>query len=150
MNIQVVIEGCCGAQRQAIADDTARLVKKHGQTLNLDAAVLADLEQGLAEVNRLEPPERLLEKLRLSVYHQRLQATDQCRQAPCTTPPAASGSSPMPIPPMCNQCCGGGEIPAGLHEGLQAGQEEGEEGTGWGGAAVVSFPVPAPWRVGNA
>nr|VFK32950.1 MAG: hypothetical protein BECKMB1821G_GA0114241_11323 [Candidatus Kentron sp. MB]VFK35757.1 MAG: hypothetical protein BECKMB1821I_GA0114274_11433 [Candidatus Kentron sp. MB]VFK77351.1 MAG: hypothetical protein BECKMB1821H_GA0114242_11275 [Candidatus Kentron sp. MB] len=66
---------------QAIADDTARLVKKHGQTLNLDAAVLADLEQGLADVNRLEPPERLLEKLALSVYHQRLQATDRCMGA---------------------------------------------------------------------
>nr|VFK62967.1 MAG: hypothetical protein BECKUNK1418G_GA0071005_102828 [Candidatus Kentron sp. UNK]VFK70675.1 MAG: hypothetical protein BECKUNK1418H_GA0071006_103528 [Candidatus Kentron sp. UNK] len=63
---------------QAIADDTARLVKKHGKTLNLDTAVLADLEQGLADVNRLELPERLLEKLRLSVYHQRLQATDKC------------------------------------------------------------------------
>nr|VFJ45698.1 MAG: hypothetical protein BECKFM1743C_GA0114222_1002911 [Candidatus Kentron sp. FM]VFJ46310.1 MAG: hypothetical protein BECKFM1743A_GA0114220_1003512 [Candidatus Kentron sp. FM]VFK07287.1 MAG: hypothetical protein BECKFM1743B_GA0114221_1003613 [Candidatus Kentron sp. FM] len=66
MNIQVVIGGYCGAQRQAIADNTARLVKKHGQTLNLDAAVLADLEQGLADVNHLEPPERLLEKLALS------------------------------------------------------------------------------------
>nr|VFJ69861.1 MAG: hypothetical protein BECKFW1821B_GA0114236_11734 [Candidatus Kentron sp. FW] len=33
---------------QAIADDTARLVQKHGQTLNLDPAVLADLEQGLS------------------------------------------------------------------------------------------------------
>nr|VFJ58110.1 MAG: hypothetical protein BECKDK2373C_GA0170839_106318 [Candidatus Kentron sp. DK] len=63
---------------QAIADDTARLVKKHGKTLNLDAAVLADLEQGLADINRLEPPERLLDKLRLSVYHQRIQATDKC------------------------------------------------------------------------
>nr|VFJ71775.1 MAG: hypothetical protein BECKFW1821B_GA0114236_12361 [Candidatus Kentron sp. FW] len=35
----------------------------------------------LANVNRLEPPERLLEKLRLSVYHQRLQATSQCMGA---------------------------------------------------------------------
>jgi len=66
---------------QAIADDTARLVKKHGQTLNLEPAVLSSLEQGLAEVGRLEPPERLLDKLRISVYHQRLQATSQCMGA---------------------------------------------------------------------
>nr|VFJ43850.1 MAG: hypothetical protein BECKFW1821A_GA0114235_100546 [Candidatus Kentron sp. FW] len=124
---------------QAVADDTARLVKKHGKTLNLDAAVLADLEQGLADVNRLEPPERLLEKLRLSVYHQRLQATSQCRQGPCTIPPAASGTFPRPTPPMGNQRCRGSEIPARLHEGLQTGQEKGEKGTGWRGATVVSL-----------
>ncbi len=66
MNIERVIEGHCRAQRQAVADDTARLVKKHGKTLNLDSAVFADLEQGLANVKHLEPPERLLEKLALS------------------------------------------------------------------------------------
>jgi len=66
---------------QAIADDAARLVRKHGRTLNLEPAVLADLEDGLAEVARLEPTERLLEKLYLSVYHQRLQATGRCMGA---------------------------------------------------------------------
>jgi len=66
---------------QAIADDTARFVKKHGKTLNLGPDVVADLEQGLADVARLAPPERLLEKLRLSVYHQRLQATSRCMGA---------------------------------------------------------------------
>nr|VFK37951.1 MAG: hypothetical protein BECKTC1821E_GA0114239_1001163 [Candidatus Kentron sp. TC] len=63
---------------QAVTDDTARLVEKHGRTLNLDPAVLADLDQGLADVHRLEPAERALEKLYLSVYHQRLQATSRC------------------------------------------------------------------------
>nr|VFK41857.1 MAG: hypothetical protein BECKSD772F_GA0070984_11076 [Candidatus Kentron sp. SD]VFK47764.1 MAG: hypothetical protein BECKSD772E_GA0070983_11056 [Candidatus Kentron sp. SD] len=60
---------------QAITDDTARFVEKHAQTLNLDPDVLAGLQQGLADVQRLEPAERLLETLRLSVYHQRLHAT---------------------------------------------------------------------------
>nr|VFJ46112.1 MAG: hypothetical protein BECKDK2373C_GA0170839_10142 [Candidatus Kentron sp. DK] len=63
---------------QAVTDDTARLAEKHGQTLNLDSDVLADLNQGLADVHRLEPAERVLEKLYLSVYHQRLQATSKC------------------------------------------------------------------------
>ncbi|MBT8420284.1 MAG: hypothetical protein KJO08_05410 [Gammaproteobacteria bacterium] len=63
---------------QAITDDTARLAEKHGRTLNLEPAVLADLNQGLADVHRLEPAERVLEKLYLSVYHQRLQATSRC------------------------------------------------------------------------
>jgi hypothetical protein len=66
---------------QAVADDAARFVQKHGETLRLDAAVLAGLEQGLAEVLRLEPAEHLLDKLHLSVYHQRLQATDRCMEA---------------------------------------------------------------------
>jgi hypothetical protein len=66
---------------QAVADDAARFVQKHKDALKLDAAVLAGLEQGLAEVKRLEPPEHLLEKLHLSVYHQRLQATDRCMEA---------------------------------------------------------------------
>ena len=66
---------------QAIADDAARFVQKHKETLKLDDAVLAGLEDGLAEVKRLEPAEHLLEKLHLSVYHQRLQATDRCMEA---------------------------------------------------------------------
>nr|VFK16148.1 MAG: hypothetical protein BECKLPF1236B_GA0070989_10901 [Candidatus Kentron sp. LPFa] len=66
---------------QAIADDTVRLIEKHGKTLNLEPSVLADLEQGITDVARLKPPERLLEKLYLSVYHQRLQATDKCMGA---------------------------------------------------------------------
>jgi len=63
---------------QAITDDTARFVEKHAGTLKLDPDVLAGLQQGLADVNRLEPAERLLEKLHTSVYHQRLQATSAC------------------------------------------------------------------------
>ena len=66
---------------QAIADDAARFVQKHKETLKLDDAVLAGLEDELAEVKRLEPAEHLLEKLHLSVYHQRLQATDRCMEA---------------------------------------------------------------------
>uniref|UniRef100_UPI004057BA2D hypothetical protein n=1 Tax=Candidatus Electronema sp. TaxID=2698783 RepID=UPI004057BA2D len=66
---------------QAVADDAARFVQKHKDALKLDAAVLAGLTDGLAEVKRLEPPEHLLEKLHLSVYHQRLQATDRCMEA---------------------------------------------------------------------
>ncbi len=65
---------------QAVADDAARFVQKHKDALKLDDAVLAGLEQGLAEVKRLEHPEHLLEKLHLSVYHQRLQATDRCME----------------------------------------------------------------------
>lgn len=66
---------------QAVADDAARFVQKHGQTLKLDASVLAALQDGLADVQHLEPAEKLLEKLHLSVYHQRLQATDRCMEA---------------------------------------------------------------------
>jgi hypothetical protein len=66
---------------QAVADDAARFVQKHKDALKLDAAVLAGLTDGLADVLRLEPPEHLLEKLHLSVYHQRLQATDRCMGA---------------------------------------------------------------------
>ncbi len=66
---------------QAIADDAARFVQKHKETLKLDDAVLAGLENGLADVLHLEPAEHLLEKLHLSVYHQRLQATDRCMEA---------------------------------------------------------------------
>lgn len=65
---------------QAVADDAARFVQKHGQILNLDASVLADLQEGLAEVKRLEPADRALEKLHQSVYHQRLRATDRCME----------------------------------------------------------------------
>jgi hypothetical protein len=65
---------------QAVADDAARFVQKHGAALNLGPAVIADLQEGLAEVLRLEPAEKLLEKLHLSVYHQRLQATDRCME----------------------------------------------------------------------
>jgi hypothetical protein len=65
---------------QAVADDAARFVQKHGATLNLDASVLADLEAGLAEVLRLEPADHALEKLHQSVYHQRLRATDRCME----------------------------------------------------------------------
>nr|VFK17702.1 MAG: hypothetical protein BECKLFY1418C_GA0070996_103426 [Candidatus Kentron sp. LFY] len=64
-----------------MADDTARFVEKHAQTLNLDPTVLTGLQQGLANVQHLEPAERLLEKLHLSVYHQRLQATSDCMGA---------------------------------------------------------------------
>nr|VFJ57749.1 MAG: hypothetical protein BECKDK2373B_GA0170837_106820 [Candidatus Kentron sp. DK] len=66
---------------QAITDDTARFVEKHAQILNLDPDVLAALQQRLADVNRLEPAEYVLETLRLSVYHQRLQATSDCMGA---------------------------------------------------------------------
>lgn len=63
---------------QAIADDTSRLAQDHAATLHLSPAVLADIEDGLAEVKRLEPVELLLERLHQSVYHQRLQATSRC------------------------------------------------------------------------
>ena len=46
---------------QAIADDTSRLVEEHAATLHLSPAVLADIDDGLAEVKRLEPIELLLE-----------------------------------------------------------------------------------------
>nr|VFJ59454.1 MAG: hypothetical protein BECKDK2373C_GA0170839_107133 [Candidatus Kentron sp. DK] len=103
MNIERIIEGDRRAQRQAITDDTARFVEKHAQTLNLGPDVLAGLQQGLADVNRLVHSfvfwaERLLERLYTSVYHQRLHAISPCRQAACWTPPAGSGSSPMPTP----------------------------------------------------
>nr|VFK80063.1 MAG: hypothetical protein BECKSD772D_GA0070982_108216 [Candidatus Kentron sp. SD] len=119
---------------QAMTDDTARLAEKHGQILNLDSDVLADLNQGLADVNRLEPAERVLEKLYLSVYHQRFQATSRCRQAACTTPPAASG-----ILSDLTQDRRGEQIPSRLHEGLQTGPEEGEEsaGNGWDANAPI-------------
>ncbi|CAK8713733.1 MAG: hypothetical protein CDV28_101147 [Candidatus Electronema aureum] len=55
---------------QAVADDAARFAQKHKDTLKLDK-VRASIEQGLADVARLEPVEHLLEKLYLSVYHQR-------------------------------------------------------------------------------
>ncbi len=66
---------------QAVADDAARFVRKYGAVLRLGDDVLAGLEQGLADVQHLEPAEKLLEKLHLSVYHQRLQATDRCIEA---------------------------------------------------------------------
>jgi hypothetical protein len=65
---------------QAVVDDAARFVQKHGQTLNLDASVLADLTEGLTEVKRMEPGEHALDKLHQSVYHQRLRGTDRCMQ----------------------------------------------------------------------
>ena len=65
---------------QAVVDDAARFVQEHGQTLNLDASVLADLTEGLAEVKRMEPADSALEKLQQSVYHQRLRGTDRCMQ----------------------------------------------------------------------
>jgi hypothetical protein len=65
---------------QAVADDAARFVQQYGETLNLDASVLANLVEGLAEVKRLEPADRALEKLHQSVYHQRLRATDSCME----------------------------------------------------------------------
>jgi hypothetical protein len=65
---------------QAVADDAARFVQKYGETLNLDASVLADLTEGLAEVKRMEPGEHALEKLYRSVYHQRLRGTDRCME----------------------------------------------------------------------
>lgn len=64
---------------QAVADDAARFCQKHGDVLRLDE-VRASLEQGLADVTRLEPVEHLLEKLHLSIYHQRLQATAKCME----------------------------------------------------------------------
>lgn len=66
---------------QAVADDAARFVAKHDAVLRLGDDVYAGLQDGLADVLRLEPVELLLEKLRLSVYHQRLQATDRCMEA---------------------------------------------------------------------
>lgn len=65
---------------QAMVDDTSRLVQEHAETLRLAPAVMADLEQGIAEVKRLEPIEQLLERLHQSVYHQRLQATSRCME----------------------------------------------------------------------
>jgi hypothetical protein len=65
---------------QAMVDDTAALVQEHNETLRLAPAVMADLEQGLAEVKRLEPIEQLLNQLQQSVYHQRLQATSRCME----------------------------------------------------------------------
>lgn len=65
---------------QAMVDDTSRLVQEHAETLRLAPAVTADLEQGIAEVKRLEPIEQLLERLHQSVYHQRLQATSRCME----------------------------------------------------------------------
>ncbi len=82
---------------QAIADDAARFVQKHKETLKLDDAVLAGLENGLADVLRLEPAEHLLDRLHLSVYHQRLQATDRCMEAMYETPRAASATLPKRI-----------------------------------------------------
>jgi hypothetical protein len=66
---------------QAVADDAARFVQKHGETLRLGGDILAGLQDGLADVLHLEPAEKLLDKLHLSVYHQRLQATDRCMAA---------------------------------------------------------------------
>ena len=64
---------------QAVADDAARFCQNHADALRLDK-VRASLEQGLADVARLEPIEHLLEKLYLSIYHQRLQATAKCME----------------------------------------------------------------------
>ncbi|MCI5121113.1 MAG: hypothetical protein D3908_07990 [Candidatus Electrothrix sp. AUS4] len=64
---------------QAVADDAARFCQNHADALRLDE-VRASLEQGLADVAHLEPVEHLLEKLYLSVYHQRLQATAKCME----------------------------------------------------------------------
>ncbi|WP_339136463.1 MAG: hypothetical protein WGN25_01095 [Candidatus Electrothrix sp. GW3-4] len=65
---------------QAMVDDTASLVLGHNETLRLSPEVMADLNQGLAEVKRLEPIEYLLDELQQSVYHQRLQATSRCME----------------------------------------------------------------------
>lgn len=65
---------------QAMVDDTAILVKEHSQTLRLTPDVMHDLNQGLAEVKKLEPIENLLDQLQQSVYHQRLQATSRCME----------------------------------------------------------------------
>ena len=65
---------------QAMVDDTAALVQEHNETLRLTPEVIADLQQGLAEVKHLEPIEHLLERLLQSVYHQRLQATSRCME----------------------------------------------------------------------
>lgn len=65
---------------QAIMDDTDRLMQRHSEVLRIDFSVLADLEEGLAEVNRLEPVEHLLDRLHQTVYHQRLQATSRCME----------------------------------------------------------------------
>ena len=48
---------------QAVADDAARFVQEHGEALHLDPSVLANLTEGLAEIKRLEPADRALEKL---------------------------------------------------------------------------------------
>lgn len=65
---------------QAMVDDTAALVQEYNETLRLSPEVMADLEQGRAEVKRLEPIEDLLNQLQQSVYHQRLQATSRCME----------------------------------------------------------------------
>jgi len=64
---------------QAVADDAARFALKHKDTLKLDK-VRASIQKGLDDVVRLEPVEHLLEKLYLSIYHQRLQATAKCME----------------------------------------------------------------------
>ena len=65
---------------QAMVNDTASLIQRHAETLNLAPAVLADIQEGLNDVNRLEPIEHILERLHQSVYHQRLQATSRCME----------------------------------------------------------------------
>nr|VFJ45285.1 MAG: hypothetical protein BECKDK2373B_GA0170837_101018 [Candidatus Kentron sp. DK] len=62
---------------QAIGDDAVRVLQGDAPALKLDDALFQDLKQVLSDVERLEPAEQLLEKLYLSVYHQRLQATDR-------------------------------------------------------------------------
>ncbi|MGR0482432.1 MAG: hypothetical protein ACTFAL_13800 [Candidatus Electronema sp. V4] len=72
-SLHKALPGC-----QAVADDAARFAQKHRQTLKLDASVLAALQDGFADVQHFEPAEKLLEKLHLFVYHQRLQAAARC------------------------------------------------------------------------
>lgn len=64
---------------QVVADDAARFAQRHEELLQLGPARAA-LEESLAEVTQLEPVEHLLERLYLSIYHRRLQATSRCME----------------------------------------------------------------------
>nr|VFJ63437.1 MAG: hypothetical protein BECKDK2373C_GA0170839_110716 [Candidatus Kentron sp. DK] len=63
---------------QGIGNDAVRLLRKDESALKLDDALFTELQEALINVERLEPAEQILEKLYLSVYQQRLQATDTC------------------------------------------------------------------------
>ncbi|WP_339137559.1 MAG: hypothetical protein WGN25_05710 [Candidatus Electrothrix sp. GW3-4] len=64
---------------KAVADDAARFCQNHTDAPRLDE-VRTSLEQGLADVARLEPVEHLLQQLYLSIYHQHLRATAKCME----------------------------------------------------------------------
>lgn len=63
---------------QAVVDDTYELLDKHAQTLRIEKSLASEMREGLEKVKDLEPLEKALHQLYLSVYHQRLQATSKC------------------------------------------------------------------------